>query len=97
MDSSDFYPISPIPLGEMENFFLKTRGIVSLTPSNFFVVVALKLEKLQRFQFFGVFFKTGVILDRRLYQVRRGLYKGTESSKNFKKNKKYRELHDNIM
>jgi hypothetical protein len=40
----------------MENFFLKTRGIVSLTPSNFFVVVALKLEKLQRFQFFGVFF-----------------------------------------
>jgi hypothetical protein len=40
----------------MERFFLKTRGIVSLTPSNFFVVVALKLEKLQRFQFFGVFF-----------------------------------------
>jgi hypothetical protein len=31
----------------MENFFLKTRGIVSLTP---------KLENLQRFQFFGVFF-----------------------------------------
>ncbi len=97
MDSSDFYPISPIPLGEMENFFLKTRGIVSLTPSNFFVVVALKLEKLQRFQFFGVFFKTGVILDRRLYQVRRDLYQGTESSKNFEKNKKYRESHDNIM
>ncbi len=56
LDNSDFYPISPIPLGEMENFFLKTRGIVSLTPSNFFVVVALKLKKLQRFQFFGVFF-----------------------------------------
>jgi hypothetical protein len=51
-----FLPHISIPLGEMERFFLKTRGIVSLTPSNFFVVVALKLEKLQRFQFFGVFF-----------------------------------------
>jgi hypothetical protein len=40
----------------MENFFLKTRGIVSRTHLNFFVVVALKLEKLQRFQFLGVFF-----------------------------------------